>query len=68
MRTVLIYTGDSEAGYPFLRGVPARDLTADDLKRLAWVRGVSVQSVRAALVASGMYRDARRTRPAEPMT
>jgi hypothetical protein len=53
----LRYLGDLETGYPALRGVPARDLEPADIARLAFVKGKSTSSVRAWLVASGLYRD-----------
>jgi len=44
---VLEYLGDSETGMPFIQGVPARDLVADDMIPL----GLEI----ADLVASGLY-------------
>lgn len=34
---LLFYTGDGD-GRPFVTGVPARDLSGNDLARVAWVR------------------------------
>ena len=44
---VLEYLGDSETGMPFVQGVPARDLVADDMIPL----GVEI----ADIVATGLY-------------
>ncbi len=57
MITVLRYTGDEE-GVPFVMGVPARDLTDDDLSALVGSLGNDRGAVKRALVKSGMYAEA----------
>lgn len=58
---VLRYAGSPE-GIPFINGIPARDLTADDLKVLAadsFVRRhFGETGLAAALVGTGLYTDA----------
>jgi len=50
----LYYTGDAD-GLPYILGVPARDLGAADLARLAFIRGITPAAVRDELIASGIY-------------
>ena len=50
----LFYTGDSD-GLPYILGVPARDLDAADLARIAFIRGVAPAAIRDELIASGIY-------------
>lgn len=55
MTTVLRYTGDEE-GAPFVMGVPARNLTDDDLAELVGDRfGKDRGAVKRNLVKSGVY-------------
>ena len=55
MTTVLRYTGNDE-GVPFVMGVPARNLTDDDLAALRGTRlGNDRGAVKRNLVKSGMY-------------
>ena len=56
--TALRYTGDDE-GTPYVMGVPARDLTDDDLAQLAGGRfGADAAAVRKNLAATGIYAEA----------
>lgn len=52
----------SYVGPGFLNGIPATDLDADDLARLASRHGTSVEELRERLLASGNYQSP----PAEP--
>lgn len=55
MTTVLRYTGDDE-GVPFVMGVPARNLTDDDLTPLVGGRhGDDRGAVKRSLIKSGIY-------------
>lgn len=55
MTTVLRYTGNEE-GVPFVMGVPARNLTDDDLTALVGDRhGADRGAVKRNLVKSGIY-------------
>lgn len=55
MTTVLHYTGDDE-GVPFVMGVPARNLTDDDISALVGGRfGDDRGAVKRTLVKSGVY-------------
>ena len=63
MTTVLRYTGDDE-GVPFVMGVPARNLTDDDLAALVGGRhGKDRGAVRRNLVKSGMYAEVVTAKP-----
>lgn len=67
MTTVLRYTGDDE-GVPFVMGVPARNLTDDDLGRLVGGRlGNDRGAVKRSLVKSGTYAEVSpsKAKPAE---
>ncbi len=68
MTTVLRYTGDDE-GVPFVMGVPARNLTDDDLSALV---GGSLGNDRGAikrnLVKSGMYAEATKSKTTDKPT
>jgi len=55
----LVYVG----GGRFLPGIPATDLTVAQLANLAGKRGETIATLRARLVASGLYAPARRTVP-----
>ncbi len=61
MTTVLRYTGDEE-GAPYVMGVPARDLTDDDLSALVGSLGNDRGAVKRALVKSGMYAEASKSK------
>lgn len=50
---VLTYLGD-DSGEPHVSGVPARDLTENDVVRLAEAQGITY----AGLLASGIYEEA----------
>jgi hypothetical protein len=55
----LKYTGNEE-GVPFVMGVPARDLSDDDLDELAGGRlGKDKAAVRKSLVKSGVYAEGK---------
>jgi hypothetical protein len=57
--TVLRYTGNEE-GVPFVMGVPARDLTDDDLGALTGGRhGKDKAAVKRALLATGIYSESK---------
>ncbi len=64
MTTVLRYTGDEE-GVPFVMGVPARDLTDDDLTALVGSLGNDRGAVKRALVKSGIYAEAAKPKTTE---
>jgi hypothetical protein len=56
---MLRYTGNEE-GVPFVMGVPARDLTDDDLEALAGGRhGKDRAAVKRALLATGIYSESK---------
>ena len=55
-----------EDGYPFLNGVPARDLNESDLERLAFVRGVAIKALVTELTATGIYITEEPATPAQP--
>ena len=57
----LHYTGDA-SGVPHLSGIPSRDLSADDVRRLAHDLGLSV----AALVARATAGPFTKAAPANP--
>lgn len=69
MTTVLRYTGNEE-GVPFVMGVPARNLTDDDLNALKGGRlGADKGAVKRNLVASGVYAEVSKAEPkAKPST
>ena len=48
------YTG-SDAGEPFITGIPARDLSENDISRLAEIAGQDPKDYLAALLKSGVY-------------
>ena len=55
MTTVLRYTGNEE-GVPFVMGVPARNLTDEDIEALVGGRyGDDRGAVKRTLVKSGVY-------------
>ena len=59
MTIVLRYTGDEE-GVPFVMGVPARNLSDDDLASLVGGRfGSDRGAVKRSLVKSGLYSEVR---------
>ena len=57
-RIALVYTGD-DAGHPYLSGIPARNLTENDVCHLADSRGVTASVILADLTASGLYTPAK---------
>lgn len=60
-RIVLAYSGGA-AGEPHVEGVPARDLSENDLCRLLVVRGAgpaAADDLIAELTATGLYAPAR---------
>ena len=57
--SALVYVGDGR----FLPGIPAADLTADQVAVIARKRGLSFTAMRARLVASGLYALARSRKP-----
>lgn len=66
MTTVLRYTGNEE-GVPFVMGVPARNLTDEDIEALVGGRyGDDRGAVKRTLVKSGMYKAV--TESASPST
>lgn len=52
----LHYTGDA-SGQPHLSGIPSRDLSADDVRRLAHTHGLSVPAF-VALARRGPFTEA----------
>lgn len=63
MTTVLRYTGDEE-GVPFVMGVPARNLTDDDLGELVGDRfGADRGAVKRNLIKSGAYAAVSQPKP-----
>lgn len=68
MTTVLRYTGDDE-GVPFVMGVPARNLTDDDLAALRGTRlGDDRGAVKRNLVKTGVYAESKAEPKAKPST
>lgn len=51
----LIYVGDGR----YLNGVPATDLSTASIAALAEKRGVKPDSLRASLLASGLYAESK---------
>ena len=61
--TALRYTGDDE-GTPYVMGVPARDLSDDDLDQLkGGTLGKDAESVAKNLIATGIFAESK---PAAP--
>ncbi|MDP9145918.1 MAG: hypothetical protein M3N43_14715 [Actinomycetota bacterium] len=59
MTTVLRYTGDDE-GVPFVMGVPARNLTDDDLEQLVGGRyGNDRGTIKRRLIKTGIYSESK---------
>ncbi len=64
MTTVLRYKGDEE-GVPFVMGVPARNLSDDDLEPIVGGRlGKDRGAVKRNLIKSGVYAEARESKDA----
>ena len=60
-RPALVYRGSRA-----LSGVPARDLTAHDVDRLAYVRHMTSAEVAAWLISTRIYRKPGPARPVAP--
>jgi hypothetical protein len=66
--TVLRYTGDDE-GVPFVMGVPARNLTDDDLTALVGGRhGANRGAVKRTLTKTGIYALVSQSKADKPKT
>lgn len=59
----LRYLGDA-SGVPHISGIPSRDLSAADVRRLAHRHGLTVTAFAALATASGVFTEAASANPA----